>query len=158
MRIAQEEVFGPIFVILRARDDDEAVRIANSCPYGLGSSVFSRNTKRAERIMARLRVGMSNMNDFAVNYLVQSMPFGGVKMSGFDRIGGVEGLRGMCLAKSVTVDRFPGVRTNIPPLLQYPLSKNSFNFVEALCTTLYGMSIPERLWGVLNLAKYGVSK
>ena len=52
----------------------------NGCEYGLGSSVFSLNHARAERIAAGIRAGMCNLNDFGVNYLCQSLPFGGVKV------------------------------------------------------------------------------
>ena len=53
----------------------------NDSEYGLGSSVFSKNYPRAERIGRRIRSGMCNINDFGVNYLCQSLPFGGVKVS-----------------------------------------------------------------------------
>ena len=66
--------------IMKFEDDNDAVAIVNSCDYGLGSSVFSKDTARAERIAHRLITGMSNVNDFAVNYLCQSLPFGGVKV------------------------------------------------------------------------------
>lgn len=52
----------------------------NSCDYGLGSSVFSLDYSRAERIAAGIRAGMCNINDFGINYLCQALPFGGVKV------------------------------------------------------------------------------
>merc|ERR1719502_2062083 len=88
MEIAQEEVFGPVLVMFRAKDDDDAIRIVNSCPYGLGASVFSENKPRAQGIARRLKTGMVNINDFGINYLCQSLPFGGCKISGFDRFAG----------------------------------------------------------------------
>ena len=81
-------------------DDDEVVQLANDCPFGLGSSVFSNSKRRAVAIAERLEVGMSAINDFATTYMCQSLPFGGVKLSGFDRFAGVEGLRGMCIPKA----------------------------------------------------------
>jgi len=99
MKIAQEEVFGPVVVIMRFTTDEEALHIVNSAPYGLGASVFSSNAERAERLVRGIRSGMCNVNDFAVNYLCQSLPFGGVKISGFDRFAGPEGLRGNCLVR-----------------------------------------------------------
>ena len=85
--------------------DDEAVALANDCAFGLGSAVFSENEVRANRIGARLAAGMTSINDFATTYMCQSLPFGGVKDSGFGRFGGVEGLRGLCVAKAVCEDR-----------------------------------------------------
>ena len=69
--------------------------------------VFSRDKQRANRIASQIRAGMSSINDFATTYLCQSLPFGGVKESGFDKFGGVEGLRGMCYTKAVCEDRLP---------------------------------------------------
>ncbi len=56
MRIWREEVFGPVMVIVRFSNDDEAVRLANDCPFGLGSAVFSRSQRRANDIGRRLQV------------------------------------------------------------------------------------------------------
>jgi len=65
MRIWREEVFGPVMVIVKCSRDDEAVRMANDCPFGLGSAVFSRSTAHARSIGARLEVRMhkSHMQD-----------------------------------------------------------------------------------------------
>lgn len=147
MEIAQEEVFGPIMVVFRANDDEHAASIVNDCPYGLGSSVFSRDQKRAHDLGRRLRTGMMNINDFGINYLCQSLPFGGTKISGFDRFAGIEGLRGNCLVRSETRDRIPGVKTEVPVAMQYPITENSFKFSVLLCRVLYA-----RFWGMLGAA------
>ncbi|EDQ87590.1 uncharacterized protein MONBRDRAFT_33244 [Monosiga brevicollis MX1] len=152
MDIAQHEVFGPVMTVMKARDDADAVRIANSVEYGLGSSVFSRNYARAERIANQLTTGMCNINDFGVNYLCQALPFGGVNISGFDRFAGVEGLRGCCLMRSITSDRFPGVRTNIPPPLQYPVKAAGFAFCESLVNLFYADSLWTKVKAAFNLA------
>lgn len=85
MEIANEEVFAPIMVIMRHKGPEDALRIANACPYGLGSSVFSSDKSLAEKMCLQLKTGMTNVNDFAVNYLCQSLPFGGVGISGYGR-------------------------------------------------------------------------
>jgi acyl-CoA reductase-like NAD-dependent aldehyde dehydrogenase len=117
MRIMREEVFGPVLAIVKIHSDDEAVALANDCDFGLGSNVFG-SRKRALRVGAKLNAGMTTVNDFCATYMAQSLPFGGVKESGFDRFAGVEGLRGCCHVKSVVVDGVPGIRTDIPPPLQ----------------------------------------
>ena len=61
---------------------------------------------------------MTTINDFGVNYLVQALPFGGIKFSGFDRFAGPEGLRACCLMKSVVVDTVSCIKTSIPAPLQ----------------------------------------
>jgi hypothetical protein len=79
---------------------------------------------------------MTSINDFATTYMCQSLPFGGVKHSGFDRFAGIEGLRGMCIPKAVAEDRWP-FKTAIPPLLQYPVSDRAFDFVSSLVWMFY---------------------
>lgn len=149
--IAQEEVFGPILVVMKFKTDDEAIEIVNNCPYGLGSSVFSENLPRAKYIANRLRTGMANVNDFGINYLCQSLPFGGVKTSGFDRFAGREGLRGNCIVRASTTDRIPGVKTLIPEILQYPISNAAFTFTENLSHTLYGR-LPNMVASAIKVA------
>ncbi|WP_136611028.1 NAD-dependent succinate-semialdehyde dehydrogenase [Sinomonas albida] len=83
MRAYREELFGPVAVVYKVADDDEAVRLANDTPYGLGGAVFSEDRERAARVAARLEVGMSNVNIPAAEGA--EMPFGGVKRSGFGR-------------------------------------------------------------------------
>ncbi|GJJ68079.1 hypothetical protein EMPS_00425 [Entomortierella parvispora] len=123
MRIAQEEAFAPIMAVYKFSTLEEAISIANSSPYSLGSNVFSKNQKEGRYIMDRLRAGMSNLNDFGVNYLCQSLPFGGVGISGYGRFGGPEGLRAVCHQKSITMDRWPLlIQTFLPPVLQYPMT------------------------------------
>jgi len=149
MRISQEEVFGPVLCVSRFSTDDEAVALANGCAFGLGSSVFGRSPRRCRQVAARLEAGMSSINDFATTYMAQSLPFGGVKESGYDRFAGVEGLRGCCVAKAVAEDRWPGlIRTDIPPPLQYPVAPYAFDFVAALIRIFYGLSLWQRLQGV----------
>ncbi len=127
MRIAQEELFAPIFLIMPFPGTDwrAAVEIANSTRYGLGASVFGGRRAVCEKVAAQLECGMVNINDFAVSYLNQGLPFGGAKKSGYGRFGGPEGLLGLTRPKAVTRDTlFSWVRTGIPKPLDYPL-KNS---------------------------------
>ncbi|KAG5496743.1 hypothetical protein JIQ42_03576 [Leishmania sp. Namibia] len=150
MPIAQEEVFGPVMVILKFTTDQEAVTMVNACAYGLGSSVFSADIPRAQAIADRIRTGMVNINDFGINYLCQSLPFGGVKISGFDRFAGREGLRGNCIVRASTTDRIPGVKTTIPPILQYPISPAAFAFMETIAQVIYGR-LPHMATSVVKL-------
>ncbi|PRW57735.1 Aldehyde dehydrogenase 22A1 [Chlorella sorokiniana] len=150
MRIWQEEVFGPVMAVVKFATDDEAVAIANDCPFGLGSSVFSGSRRRARAIAACLEAGMSSLNDFATTYMCQSLPFGGVKHSGFDRFAGIEGLRGMCIPKAVAEDRWP-FKTAIPPLLQYPVSDKAFSFVSSLVWMFYAPSWAGNAKGLAGL-------
>ncbi|ORE05331.1 ALDH-like protein [Rhizopus microsporus var. microsporus] len=155
MAIANNETFAPIMVIMKHRGPDDAVRIANECPYGLGSSVFSADKTLAESMCLRLKVGMANVNDFAVNYLCQGLPFGGVGISGYGRFAGPEGLRGLCVPKAITTDRIPGVKTPIPPILDYPIGSaaKGWTFVESLVNLVYHPEVPAKVRALVGLAK-----
>ncbi|MGI9480634.1 MAG: aldehyde dehydrogenase family protein [Hyphomicrobiaceae bacterium] len=89
MRIAREEIFGPVLVIMPFGDEDEAVRLANDTPYGLAAYVQTGDPARAERVAARLRVGAVHINGGAYQY---GSPFGGFKQSGNGREGGIWGI------------------------------------------------------------------
>lgn len=125
-------------VVVPFKTDEDAINLANDCAFGLGSNVFSTNLRRANAIGSQLEAGMTSINDFATTYMSQSLPFGGVKESGFDRFAGIEGLRGMCTIKAVTEDRFPWlIKTEMPPLLQYPVKPRAFEFVVGLTKMFY---------------------
>ncbi|GAA5806460.1 Aldehyde/histidinol dehydrogenase [Helicostylum pulchrum] len=155
MTIANEETFAPIMVIMKHNGPEDAVRITNLCPFGLGSSVFSADKELAEKTCLQLRTGMTNVNDFAVNYLCQGLPFGGVGISGYGRFAGPEGLRGLCIPKAMTTDRIPGIKTSIPPILDYPIKNvnKSWKFVEGLNNTIYNPEIGAKVNAVIELIK-----
>ncbi|KAF7721778.1 Meiotic Sister-Chromatid recombination aldehyde dehydrogenase [Apophysomyces ossiformis] len=155
MAIANNEAFAPIMVIMKHKGPEDAVRVANACPFGLGSSVFSADKGLAEKMCLQLEVGMANVNDFAVNYLCQSLPFGGVGISGYGRFAGPEGLRGLCVPKAVTIDRIPFVKTPIPPILDYPVKGATvgYGFVENLVKMIYAPSISDKVKATVGLAK-----
>jgi aldehyde dehydrogenase (NAD+)/betaine-aldehyde dehydrogenase len=88
-RIAQQEVFGPVLVVLPYSTEDEAVRIANGTPYGLAAGVRGADPERAHRVARRIRAGQIRVNDGAPNGLA---PFGGFKHSGHGREYGRFGL------------------------------------------------------------------
>ncbi|MBY8873377.1 aldehyde dehydrogenase family protein [Micromonospora sp. PLK6-60] len=96
----REETFGPTLTVNRVRDADEAVRLANALPYGLGGSVFGR--ERAVAIARRLRSGMASVNSALTFAGMSTLPFGGVGESGFGRIHGEDGLREFGRPKAIT--------------------------------------------------------
>ena len=90
MTIAQEEIFGPVLVVIPYDDDDDAVRIANDSHYGLSGSVFSGSEERATAVARRLRTGSIGINGGM--WYAADMPYGGYKDSGVGRQNGVEGM------------------------------------------------------------------
>jgi aldehyde dehydrogenase (NAD+) len=89
MRIAREEIFGPVLVVIPFDDDDDAIRIANDSIYGLAGGVHSSNVARGEAVARRIRTGSISVNG-AGSYRCD-MPFGGFKQSGIGRQWGTEG-------------------------------------------------------------------
>lgn len=99
MRIAREEVFGPVLSCIRFKDEDEAIAIANDSPYGLAAGLWTENIRRAIDMPKRLRVGIVWVNMYrAVSYM---SPFGGTKRSGMGRENGLEAMREYMQTKSV---------------------------------------------------------
>jgi aldehyde dehydrogenase (NAD+) len=102
MRIAQEEIFGPVLAVIRYDDVDEAVRMANDSIYGLGGAVFSRDIPKAIEIAKRIRTGTVWINDY---HLINALaPFGGYKQSGVGRELGPHGLLEYTQVKHIHVD------------------------------------------------------
>jgi acyl-CoA reductase-like NAD-dependent aldehyde dehydrogenase len=89
MRIAQEEIFGPVLCLIPFDDEDDAVSIANDSPYGLSGAVYASDLDLAERIASRVRTGQMWINGWG---MCVTEPFGGFKQSGLGREGGVEGM------------------------------------------------------------------
>ena len=106
MRIAQEEVFGPVLSVIKFKDEEEAVQIANDIAYGLGAGVWTQSLKRAHMMAARIKAGTVWVNTYrAVSFL---MPFGGYKASGLGRENGAEAIEGYLQSKSVWINNGPG--------------------------------------------------
>jgi succinate-semialdehyde dehydrogenase/glutarate-semialdehyde dehydrogenase len=92
MRVAREEIFGPVLPILRVPDEDEAVRLANDSSFGLTASVWSRDLRRARALARRIEAGTVTVNDATYTHALCETPWGGVKDSGFGRTHGSTGL------------------------------------------------------------------
>jgi aldehyde dehydrogenase (NAD+) len=90
MKIARDEIFGPVISVIPFSDEEEALRIANDTVYGLAASVWSRDMERARRVANRIQAGTVWIND---HHLINvRFPFGGYKQSGLGREGGPFGL------------------------------------------------------------------
>jgi acyl-CoA reductase-like NAD-dependent aldehyde dehydrogenase len=157
MRIMREENFGPIMAIMKVRDDEEAIRLANDCNYALGCSIFSSNYDRAHKMAARIQAGMTAINDWGLSMGVQSLPCGGIKISGFGKFNGPEGLRDFCYQKSLVTDRF-GFIVPPPSALFFPSPSTVHFFVQDFIYILHGRTIGDKFRGILNLLKKFIFK
>ena len=100
MRIAREEIFGPVLTVIAYRDEDEAIRIANDSEYGLAGSVFTADVDRGYGVAARVRSGTFGVNE---GYIMDpAAPFGGVKSSGYGRELGTEGIDSYTVSQSIS--------------------------------------------------------
>ncbi|KAK4130105.1 ALDH-like protein [Trichocladium antarcticum] len=159
MAIANEECFGPIMVVMRAPADDAAaiLRVANAPDFGLGSSVFgAESDPRIGEIVRGIKAGMVAVNDFGATYAVQ-LPFGGRAGSGYGRFAGAEGLQGLCNLKAVCRDRMSwlGIKTAIPPPMQYPVAdqERGWRFAKGVVDVGYGMGMVDKVAGVLGIVR-----
>jgi succinate-semialdehyde dehydrogenase/glutarate-semialdehyde dehydrogenase len=100
-RVAREETFGPLLPVWKVDDVDEAIRLANDSPYGLGSSVYTHNVKWINRAAQEIEAGMTWVNQLHFGY--DELPFGGVKESGVGREHGKEAIEHYLEQKSIVV-------------------------------------------------------
>ncbi len=127
-----QETFGPTLAINKVMNTDEAIKLSNASSYGLAAAVFSK--RNGEKIAAKLACGMVSINSVFLFAAVPTVPFGGVKDSGYGRIHGAEGLLEYTYARTVVKTRF-----------KIPLKFTSFNrskFSEKILSTLI-----KRLYG-----------
>ena len=106
MRIYHDESFGPVVAVIRAKDTDDAVRLANDSDYGLSAAVFGRDISRALSVARRIESGICHVNSPTVQDEGQ-MPFGGVKNSGYGRFGGKAGVAEFTELRWITVATEP---------------------------------------------------
>ncbi len=134
MQVMREETFGPVLPIMRVRDEDEAVRLANDSRYGSNASVWTRNKRRGVELARAIRSGSAVVNDCMITYGVTESPFGGVKDSGIGQVNGEIGLRSYCHAQSIVIDRFGGKSE----ILWYPYTARKRQMIKRMMNLVWG--------------------
>jgi acyl-CoA reductase-like NAD-dependent aldehyde dehydrogenase len=134
MEAMTEETFGPTLPIMKVRDADEAVRLANDSPYGLAGSVWTKDVKRGEAIARRVESGAVCVNDAMLNYSALELPMGGWKASGLGSRHGANGIRKYCAQQSILVTRFAPKRD----LHMFPYKARTTRMLGKAIGFLYG--------------------
>ncbi|HEX8693001.1 MAG TPA: aldehyde dehydrogenase family protein [Longimicrobium sp.] len=134
MELNRGETFGPVLPLIRVRDEDEAVRLANAGSFGLNASVWTRSRSRGRRIARRLAAGMVMVNDVLINFGIPELPYGGVKESGFGRMMGDEGLLEFSVVKAVAETRVALPRE----IVWFPYRPKQYELLRRLAKTVFG--------------------
>jgi benzaldehyde dehydrogenase (NAD) len=107
MKLYREESFGPVVAVIRAKDEEDAIRLANDTEYGLSAAVFTRDVARGLTVARRIKSGICHVNGPTVHDEAQ-MPFGGVGASGYGRFGGKAGVAEFTDLRWITIETQPG--------------------------------------------------
>jgi acyl-CoA reductase-like NAD-dependent aldehyde dehydrogenase len=135
MACMREETFGPTVPIMKVRDTEEAVRLANDSPYGLSASVWTKDATKGERLARRIEAGVVTVNDAQVNYVALELPMGGWKESGLGTRHGVDGIRKYTKTQTVLVTSFAPMKKDLHMM---PYTSRRTGFVKRLLKLFYG--------------------
>jgi acyl-CoA reductase-like NAD-dependent aldehyde dehydrogenase len=140
MKVMRDETFGPVVGVMKVRDSEEALRLANDSRYGLAASVFGEKV-RAEKIARRIEAGSVNVNDVITNMAAMGVPMGGWKQSGIGFRHGEYGIKKYCRAESIVVTRFGGKREPN----WYPYTKGRRGLVDRVSRAVSARDLKRRL-------------
>lgn len=146
MQIMTEETFGPVLPIMRVKDADEALRLANDSRYGLNASVWTRDKAKGEQLAAQVEAGLTCVNDVLVGFGVTDAPSGGLKESGLGKRHGAAGIRRFCHEQVIVTDRF-GMKRE---LLWYPYSAKTERLLQRALGALFAGGVTKKLKAVFN--------
>ena len=129
-----EETFGPTLAVMKVRDPDQAVRLANDSPYGLQASVWTKDAAKGERLARMIEAGVVSVNDHQLNYIALELPMGGWKESGLGSRHGADGIRKYTKRQALLVTRLAPKRD----LHMIPYRARTTKMVGRLLRFLYG--------------------
>jgi acyl-CoA reductase-like NAD-dependent aldehyde dehydrogenase len=134
MEAMTEETFGPTLPVMKVRDADEAIRLANDSPYGLQASVFTKDVAKGERIARRVEAGAVCVNDAQLNYVALEAPMGGWKSSGLGSRHGAGGIRKYAQQQTLMITRL----APSSELHMFPYKAGKTRLLERLVRFVWG--------------------
>jgi acyl-CoA reductase-like NAD-dependent aldehyde dehydrogenase len=140
MKVMRDETFGPVVGVMKVRDSEEALALANDTRYGLSGSVFG-SRENAERVARRVECGAVNVNDVLINYFASDVPMGGWKESGIGYRHGAQGIRKFCRTESLVITRFAGKREPT----WYPYTRGRRGLIARMSKLINGRDWKRRL-------------
>lgn len=149
MKLMREETFGPIFPIMKVKDETEAIWLANDNEYGLSACVWSNDMRQAKRAAHRLQVGSVNINDAISHYPVSELPFGGVKQSGNARTHGREEVMQFTHLRSYAVG-WPPLPFDLATQMRYP---GHYKLGKAMMRLAFGVTWQQRVEPVVEVVE-----
>lgn len=150
MRLMREETFGPLLGVMKVRDMDEALGLANDSDLGLTGSVWSRDTRKAEALARRIRAGVVTVNDHLMSHGLPETPWGGFKLSGIGRTHGRLGFDEMTQPQVLVRHAVSAVRHD---LWWHPHGPEVYGSIRGAMGLLYGPGIGSRARGLMALLK-----
>jgi succinate-semialdehyde dehydrogenase/glutarate-semialdehyde dehydrogenase len=150
MLVMREETFGPLLGVMKVKDMDEAVALANDSDLGLTGSVWSENRRYAEKLGRRIMAGVITINDHLVSHGLAETPWGGFKNSGIGRTHGAIGFDEMTQPQVIVHDVLPFARQS---MWWHPHDEKLFRGLSGGVDCLYGKSLSERIRGLWHLLK-----
>jgi len=150
MQIMREETFGPVVAVMKVRDMDQAVELANDATLGLTASVWSRNRKTARRLATRIQAGVVTINDHLISHGLPETPWGGFKESGLGRTHGAIGFAEMTQPQCTVDDLTHRTKKNI---WWYPHGQGVYQSVKGIIHALYAKGLTRRVSGFFRLLR-----
>jgi acyl-CoA reductase-like NAD-dependent aldehyde dehydrogenase len=135
MEAMTEETFGPTLPVMKVRDAEEGIRLANDSPYGLQASIWTKDADKGERLAREVEAGVVCVNDAQVNYIALELPMGGWKASGLGTRHGKDGIRKYTKKQTVLVTKFAPTKKDIHFL---PYKSRTSKLLGGMIKTMYG--------------------
>ena len=139
MKIMKDETFGPVICIMKVSSEDEALSLANQSHYGLNGNVWTKDLVKGQKLARSIETGACSVNDMAMSYGVNEVPFGGVKNSGLGVVNGKEGLLGYAHAMPIIIGK--------KSASAYPYTDKSFEQLKGALKIFWGNRLVRKLFG-----------